>query len=132
MMVFRGKLPDLLLHLVEAGQESWGFGAPFPGLPGVGNSMALSYREARPRTLIAFPKHLYSGVLGGYLPTKTKAGLQFGNLFDLSLQLSCQDTKSKLVWINTKYISSHCSETNSHLTQPSILLQVSDTKWSQR
>lgn len=57
-MVFRGKLPDLLLHLVEAGQESWGFGAPFPGLAGVGNSMALGYREAKPRTLIGFPKHL--------------------------------------------------------------------------
>ena len=109
--VSRGKLPDLLLPLMEAGREPWGSGAPFPGLPGAGNSMALSYREAKTRTLIAFPKHLYSGVLGAYLPTKTKAGLQFGNWFVLSLQLSCQDAKNKLVWINTKYISSLHSET---------------------
>lgn len=53
--VFKGKLPDLLLPLVEAGWEPWSSGAPFSELLGVGSSVAPSYREAKPRTLIAFP-----------------------------------------------------------------------------
>lgn len=38
-----------------------------------------------------------------------KAGLLFGYLFVLPLQLSCQDATKKLVWMDTKCISCVCS-----------------------
>lgn len=50
------------------------------------------------------------GGLGADFPTKAMAGLHFGHLFVLPLQLSCQDAKKKLVWMDTKYISCVCGE----------------------
>lgn len=57
----RGNLPHLL-PLTETGQEPWGSGSSSPGLPGHGDSIPLSHREANSRTPTAFPKHLHSGV----------------------------------------------------------------------
>lgn len=56
----------------------------------------------------SLPRWVYSGVLGAYLPTKNKAGLWFGILFCLCSS-AAKMQKNKLVWIDTKYISSHCS-----------------------
>lgn len=95
---FRQKLPGLLLPLTESRGAL--------GHPALG-CLALSLREINPDPPQPSQLDVFKGLRS--LSPNQEQGRAVVWDFVLSLQHSCQDAKNKLVWIDTKYVSSHCS-----------------------
>lgn len=98
---------------------------------GVGDSMALSYRGAKPRTLTAFPNACVQGSEELISQQRLRQGCSLGiSLFCLySSAAMMQKINLYGLTQNTFLLAAVKLWTNSHLAQPSVLLQVSDTKW---